>query len=630
MPGIPLGARETMNSVFNCSYSRSPDQMCRRGSRVQLSQEEQNAAEESLSVYCKPVELYNILQRRAVKNPLFLQRCLHYKLQAKNKRRIQISVSISGAINDGMHSQGLLPLYILLAKPLSTVNMERSAVYRFNRACKLTAYNGAETVSSAQAKFILPDISKLSAEIKSGSLSMLLVSCVDSTDHQGIDLSKDHVFRSSSNFGGYCLLGKIPMDILHQSLERSPKLSLGGRAETITSVSMRSCYMKFRGLDEEKCVSFQFPHNSEAVSILQQVPVIISAEELGAKDISPYDLYSYSDIPDNSRPRIIRLRTGNVIFNYKYYNDMLHRTEVTEDFSCPFCLLRCASYKGLRIHLTSSHDLFHFDFLVDEDYQVVNVSVKTDVWTSEIAAEGVDPRKQTFSFCHKPMRRRIPGSRTQNANHVLSLPLDSDVPTEGAKCDTYSPNTTCISSATGVSFTEPDSVQSVPGSKLAPPVMLQFAKTRKLSVEQSDPRNRALLHKRQFFHSHRAQPMAAEQVFAEQDSEDEVDDDVADLEDRRMLDDFVDVTKDEKHMMHLWNSFIRKQRVLADSHVPWASEAFSILHKEDFVQNPALLWCWRLFMIKLWNHGLIDQQTLNNCNLILEQHQHIDAITTET
>lgn len=27
-----------------------------------------------------------------------------------------------------------------------------------------------------------------------------------------------------------------------------------------------------------------------------------------------------------------------------------------------------------------------------------------------------------------------------------------------------------------------------------------------------------------------------------------------------MLDDFVDVTKDEKQMMHMWNSFVRKQR----------------------------------------------------------------------
>jgi hypothetical protein len=27
-----------------------------------------------------------------------------------------------------------------------------------------------------------------------------------------------------------------------------------------------------------------------------------------------------------------------------------------------------------------------------------------------------------------------------------------------------------------------------------------------------------------------------------------------------MLDDFVDVTKDEKQIMHMWNSFVGKQR----------------------------------------------------------------------
>jgi hypothetical protein len=28
--------------------------------------------------------------------------------------------------------------------------------------------------------------------------------------------------------------------------------------------------------------------------------------------------------------------------------------------------------------------------------------------------------------------------------------------------------------------------------------------------------------------------------------------------------------------------------------------------------------CWRLFLIKLWNHGLVDSATINNCNTILE------------
>ncbi|GMN57797.1 hypothetical protein TIFTF001_026901 [Ficus carica] len=148
--------------------------------------------------------------------------------------------------------------------------------------------------------------------------------------------------------------------------------------------------------------------------------------------------------------------------------------------------------------------------------------------------------------------------------------------------------------------------------------------------------------------------MTMEQVLSDRDSEDEVDDDVADLEDRRlleinwqnyflgpvdfivrdgypleyasylaasMLDDFVDVTKDEKQMMHMWNSFVRKQRVLADGHIPWACEGFSKLHGPDLVKNPSLIWCWRLFMIKLWNHGLLDARMMNNCNVVLERCQ---------
>lgn len=55
-------------------------------------------------------------------------------------------------------------------------------------------------------------------------------------------------------------------------------------------------------------------------------------------------------------------------------------------------------------------------------------------------------------------------------------------------CDTSSPNATGVSSATGHSYPDADCMQSLPGSSVAPPAMLQFAKTRKLSVERSDPR----------------------------------------------------------------------------------------------------------------------------------------------
>ncbi|XVF54895.1 hypothetical protein PTKIN_Ptkin05aG0217100 [Pterospermum kingtungense] len=610
MPGIPLVARETS------SYSRSTDQMCREDSRLHLSAEEEIAAEESLSLYCKPVELYNILQRRAVRNPLFLQRCLRYKIQAKHKKRIQMTVSVSGIVNEGVLTQNLFPLYILLARIVSDVAVaECSAVYRFRRACILTCFAGIGGNNQAQANFILPEINKLAMEAKSGSLSILLV--------------------SFSNDGGCCLWGRIPLESLYFSWEKSPNLSMGQRAEMMLPVEMHSCKLKFLQLNcsnEDKCILIENSSNSLAMNQSLQLQVVISAEEAGAKERSPYNSYACSAVSSSSLSHIIRLRAGNVIFNYRYYNNKLQRTEGILSLSLSF-------FFGLRLHLPASHDLFNFEFWVTEEYQAVNVSVKTDIWRSEIVADGVDPKQQTFFFCSKRLRRRRPKSLVQNARHVHPVFLESNLPvggfelidkTHGSQHLPSSFNVPGVSGGAGQSYSDSERVQSGSGNNLAAPALLQFAKTRKISAERSDPRNRTLLQKRQFFHSHRAQPMAIDQVVSERDSEDEVDDDVADLEDRRMLDDFVDVTKDEKQIMHLWNSFVRKQRVLADGHIPWACEAFSKLHGPNLVKAPALIWCWRLFMIKLWNHGLLDARTMNSCNIILEQCQKQDSDPIKT
>ncbi|KAG4190651.1 hypothetical protein ERO13_A07G043900v2 [Gossypium hirsutum] len=604
-------------------YSRSTDQMCQEDSGLNLSAEEEIAAEESLSVYCKPVELYNILQRRAIRNPLFLQRCLRYKLQAKHKRRIQMTVSVPGIVNEGVLTQTVFPLYILLARLVSDVAVaEYSAVYRFRRACILTSFTGIDDSNQAQVNFILPEINKLAMEAKSGSLAILLVSFAN---------------------GGCCLWGRIPLESLYLSWEKSPNLSSGQRSEMVLPVDLQSCLLKLKCSNEDKFISIQSSSNSSSANQPLQLQVIISAKEVGVKEKSPYNSYTCSGVSSSSLPHIIGLRAGNVIFNYRYYNNKLQRTEVTEDFSCPFCLVKCASFKGLRHHLPANHDLFNFEFWVTEEYQAVNVSVKTDSWRSELVADGVDPKQQTFIYYS---RRRRQKGLVQNARHVHPVFLESNLPAGGCElldkahggniiqngimgameCAEHLPsssNVAGVSGTAGQSYSDSEHVQSVSGNNLGPPA-LQFAKTRKISMECSDPRNRTFLRKRQFFHSHRAQPMAIDQVTSDRDSEDEVDDDVADFEDRRMLDDFVDVTKDEKQIMHLWNSFVRKQRVLADGHIPWACEAFSKLHGQDLVKAPALIWCWRLFMTKLWNHGLLDARTMNNCNIILQQYKKND------
>ncbi|PWA98167.1 polycomb group protein EMBRYONIC FLOWER 2 [Artemisia annua] len=62
--------------------------------------------------------------------------------------------------------------------------------------------------------------------------------------------------------------------------------------------------------------------------------------------------------------RKTRQRSGNVTFNFKCYNDMCQMSEVMEDYSCAICLIKCASFMGLKCNLRALHDLFHYEFQV--------------------------------------------------------------------------------------------------------------------------------------------------------------------------------------------------------------------------------------------------------------------------
>ncbi|KAL6980917.1 hypothetical protein U1Q18_022553 [Sarracenia purpurea var. burkii] len=97
----------------------------------------------------------------------------------------------------------------------------------------------------------------------------------------------------------------MPVELLYLSWEKSPNLKLGERAEIMSNVDLHSCFLKLTCMDEDKYIAFQLPHNSGAVNPPRQVEVIISAEEVGAKERSPYNSYSYGDIP-TSLSHIIR------------------------------------------------------------------------------------------------------------------------------------------------------------------------------------------------------------------------------------------------------------------------------------------------------------------------------------
>ncbi|KAK6935115.1 hypothetical protein RJ641_035270 [Dillenia turbinata] len=513
--------------------------MCHQNSCEHLSAEESIAAEESLLVYCKPVELYNILQRRNQQNPSFLQRCLQYKVKARRSKRLKMTISLSGTANNRIQTQNLTPYYIFLARPISDIGalrQQQSTVYSLRQAYKMILIESEGRIR-AETNFIVPEINKLWLNVKAGKLTILIVN---------FDETKDPPYEVNS--GGYCLCGKVPLESLVVSLKRSVSLTLGHRAEMVTNIDTWACFLEPCSSGKDGCLTFQILHNSKTMVSSQQLQALIAAQEVGVKEGSPYDSRT-CHVPPSSFSNGMRLRAGNVVFNYRDYNNMLRKTEVTEEFSCPFCLMQCASFKGLRYHLCSSHDLFNYEFWVTEEYQAVNVSVNIDNLRSEMAADEVDFRLDTFFFS-KPRKRRRPNP-PQNTGNVYPLLLEPQLSTlaregictgflekddgeealnsflsdkdlqstrRGTKNRTnYDPtNTECIEhigssfNVTGAAIAmaqsslEPECVQSAFESDPSPS-MPHFAKSRKSSFERPDTKSQSLLLRRQFFHSHRAQ-----------------------------------------------------------------------------------------------------------------------------
>ncbi|KAL1329779.1 hypothetical protein HN51_046967 [Arachis hypogaea] len=621
MPGFPVATCET-------SYSRNTNQISYPDAHGHLSAEEELAAEESFAVYCKPVEFYNILRRRALRNPTFLQRCLEYKIKARQKKRIQLTALLS----DTDETQVSFPLYICLARLASKdEDAERySAEYRIGRVFILrdpSEVDGDTGDTHLKANFLLPDIHRLALTAKSGSLVLLFFTAVeDPNSSSGVNASLMPLDPSSSESrdGQYCLCGKVSLEKIFQSWDESPNLRLGLQAEAVSTVDLHPCFLKYGVRYKEQSISVQVSNNFEngfLKSTSKQLQIKMYAQQCGAKEKSSH-YTNVTALASASLSRIIRLKEGNVKFNYRYYYDKLQRTEVTEDFSCPLCLVRCASYKGIKYHLLASHDLLNYEFSAWEDCPTINVSVKTDNWKSEIFANIVDPKLYTINFCAKPLKRIQPADEpSEKAKAADPLVLESEIPTGEGDLLEKADDIAGVSNAI-VQLHHQDCVLPEPPT-YENPAVLPDATTGKSTIQRYniDPQILSQLSKRKFYHSHKYQPMELEEVLSEEDSEDEVDDEVASFEDRRMLGNFVDVTEAEKKFMHMWNSFVRKQRVLADGHIPWACEAFVKVHGFELLECPILPWCWRLFSIKLWNHGLLDARTINLCSLILQQYQ---------
>ncbi|OIV90625.1 hypothetical protein TanjilG_01706 [Lupinus angustifolius] len=214
-------------------------------------------------------------------------------------------------------------------------------------------------------------------------------------------------------------------------------------------------------------------------------------------------------------------------------------------------IVKQVSKQGKKLHVESNHETLVVPHIVKKGKSPIEPSNGTRI-VQKVAKKG--------------MLRGVPDNVDPDMQQ--HVPKRVELPIEGVN------ETLAVQKVTKKAKLSDKSIDE------APPIQLVFEEG-KLPVENSHPQ------RRQFYHSTKYQPMSLEEVLSSQDNEDEIDDDTKDIEHLKLIDEY-EVTKDEKEIIFMWSSFVRRQRVVADCHIPWACEAFAKLHAPLLVKSPQL------------------------------------------
>ena len=87
-----------------------------------------------------------------------------------------------------------------------------------------------------------------------------------------------------------------------------------------------------------------------------------------------------------------------------------------------------------------------------------------------------------------------------------------------------------------------------------------------------------------------------------------------------LLDEFEDVTDDEKKFMKLWNSFIRCNHIIADRDVPAKCTEFVAKHGK-FLRDESLRLQLLLHLFNLWDSGVISSARISACMRMYDDGQ---------
>ena len=102
------------------------------------------------------------------------------------------------------------------------------------------------------------------------------------------------------------------------------------------------------------------------------------------------------------------------------------------------------------------------------------------------------------------------------------------------------------------------------------------------------------------------------------DSDDDVDESQDLCMNNAMLEEFDDVSYEEKTFMMMWHSHLKSFRVYADLYIPYITERFARKHAPDLIRL-GLRHNFLLHLITLWDYGVISSEEMENCILYVDK-----------
>ena len=271
------------------------------------------------------------------------------------------------------------------------------------------------------------------------------------------------------------------------------------------------------------------------------------------------------------------------------------RCEIRDDFCCPFCQLYCSDLPALVCHVVSSHDRFHFKCSGTTERPVITVVPVSLLSTMSQATATTGGRVSSGLRAKATVSTR---QTRQNTNHFFSRRIHRVsrlVRAMDREANAQNQGNEPASSAMASSDEIRQDVEE--------PEFWEYEET-------------AHLHFRRYFHSKSSQPMM-DPVNAP-DSDDDVDEDWILEQNDRLLDEFEDVSVEEKQFMKMWNHYIFYNKVYADRLLPQTSMAFAKAHARDIIQM-GLRDNFLMHMINMWDYALITSDVISDCMVCVDK-----------